>query len=83
LDFYCPEKEIAIEVDDIHHFDSDSMRYDEERTNFLNHLGIRVIRYTNIEVMREIDKVVEDISRELEKNIIIKTKSNLPPPPPL
>jgi len=56
LDFYCPQKRIAIEVDDIHHFDTDSIRYDKERTAFLNYIGIRVIRYTNIEVMREIDR---------------------------
>jgi len=67
LDFYCPRKRLAIEIDDIHHFDPESVVYDKDRTVYLNNLGIMVIRYTNTEVIKQIDKIVEDILRKMEK----------------
>jgi len=41
--------------------------YDKDRTVYLNNLGIMVIRYTNTEVIKQIDKIVEDILRKMEK----------------
>lgn len=55
LDFYCSELNLAIEIDGGYH----EMRkgYDEERDKFLKQIGIRTIRFTNDEVMNDMDNV--------------------------
>jgi very-short-patch-repair endonuclease len=47
LDFYCPSEQIAIELDGQGHFEATQAEYDRERDLFLNHYGIRVLRFEN------------------------------------
>lgn len=54
-DFYCAEKQIIIEIDGDSHFKEDAIEYDRIRTEFINELGIRVIRVTNIDVYENIE----------------------------
>lgn len=61
LDFYCPSERLAIELDGAHHFTEEGLKYDQDRTVFLNNLNIRVIRFENIEVFENIDKVLVKI----------------------
>ncbi len=65
LDFYCPECKLAIEIDGSSHDSKMKHQYDEERTKFLNAVGIRVIRFRNIDVLKNIDEVLEEIKRSL------------------
>jgi very-short-patch-repair endonuclease len=39
---------------------------DQERENFLTGLGFRILRLTNIQVLKEIDQVVRSIQDTLE-----------------
>ena len=64
LDFYCPKKFLAIELDGSQHLDT--KEYDEERTRYLNSLNIRVIRFWNSEVNTDIEVVLSKIKEELE-----------------
>jgi very-short-patch-repair endonuclease len=61
LDFYCPKKRLAIEIDGSQHFTADGVAYDNERTNFLQAHRINMIRFTNSEVHRNLDGVLEKI----------------------
>ena len=45
LDFYCPEKKLAIEVDGGQHSEDNQMVYDQNRTAILEKDGIRVLRF--------------------------------------
>lgn len=65
LDFYCYERKLAIELDGMHHHDKLQKQLDEERTNVLKLLGIRVIRFTNEEVLERTDEVLKRILDEL------------------
>ncbi len=65
VDFYCSELLLAIEIDGDSH--GKQIEYDTKRTEKLNALGITVIRYTNEEVMKNIDGVYEDLKRQVEK----------------
>jgi very-short-patch-repair endonuclease len=58
LDFYCPTKHLAIELDGGQHADSS---YDNERTTYLNRKGIRVLRFWNNEVFANSAGVYERI----------------------
>jgi len=63
VDFYCPVKKLIIEIDGGQHLDK--KEYDKERSNYLESLGFKVIRFWNDEVNKDIDKVIEKIRMEL------------------
>jgi very-short-patch-repair endonuclease len=63
VDFYCAEARLVIEVDgDIHEYTREE---DAIRQEFLESLGLRVIRFTNAEVIRQMDGVMEMIGEIL------------------
>jgi very-short-patch-repair endonuclease len=72
VDFYCHELELVIELDGEHHYESNQKRWDEGRTNDFRSLGIKLIRFRNIEVLNNTEKVLTQISKkcfELSNNI--------------
>jgi very-short-patch-repair endonuclease len=65
LDFYCFEKKLAIELDGSYHQEESQIVLDEERTYVLSLLGIRVIRFTNYQVLYQTDDVLKKILEAL------------------
>lgn len=65
LDFFCFEKNLAVEVDGSGNAEVKGKAHDEERDAYLKSKGIRVIRFANWDVFEELDSVLERISREL------------------
>jgi very-short-patch-repair endonuclease len=65
VDFYCASHKVVIEVDGGQHFTSDGLVYDAERTAFLEGLGLRVIRFSNAEVLENLNGVSEQLSQVL------------------
>ena len=63
-DFYCHSCRLAIELDGIYH--QYRLTQDKNRTSILNLLGIRIIRFTNDEVMKNIAGVLGRIENELK-----------------
>ena len=59
LDFYCSELNLAIEIDGDSH--NKKKNYDKSRDLFLKQMGIKTIRFTNDEVLNNIDKIREKI----------------------
>ncbi len=66
-DFYCASKKLVIEIDGDSHFTKQAVLYDEERTKRFNEMGIRVIRFTNVEVLQGFEWVCGEIEKELRK----------------
>ena len=64
LDFYCPKKKLAVELDGGQHNLPDGREYDAERTAYLNAHGIEVLRFWNNEVLTNIEGVVEHLARK-------------------
>jgi very-short-patch-repair endonuclease len=63
LDFYCSELLLAVEIDgDSHNI---KQEYDQVRTDFLNSIGIQVIRFTN----QQVNNNLEGIKIQLENFI--------------
>ena len=60
IDFYCAELCLAIEIDGDSH--ASTVEYDAARSNALNALGITVVRYSNDEVMNNLEGVFDDLS---------------------
>ena len=65
VDFYCHEYKLVIEVDgDVHNVE-ELAEYDWGRTGELNKFGIRVIRFTNGQIIYNIDLVVAKIHQTI------------------
>jgi very-short-patch-repair endonuclease len=67
LNFYCPERRLAIEVDGAQHADVYGRRHDAQRDSYLRELNIRVIRFWNNAVLQNIKWVWKMIKEETEK----------------
>ena len=65
-DFICINKKLIIEVDGGYHFEGEQPEMDAERTRYLNEIGYTVLRFTNEEVLHDIDNVLEEITDALE-----------------
>jgi very-short-patch-repair endonuclease len=65
LDFFCPERRLAIELDGGQHFEPAVQQNDQRRTAFLRARGIWVLRFNNDQVFLETDAVLEAIARAL------------------
>ncbi|MBG7612958.1 DUF559 domain-containing protein [Polaribacter sp. BAL334] len=66
VDFVNLSKKLIIEVDGNYHNTKEQKEADELRTKILNELGFKVIRFTNEEVIGNIDNVIKTISSQLE-----------------
>jgi very-short-patch-repair endonuclease len=67
VDFYYHEYKLVIEVDGEIHNDEIASRYDLGRTEVLNNFGLKVIRFTNNQILCSLDSVIEKIQREIPK----------------
>ena len=65
IDFYCPKAKIAIELDGGQHYENSGEQYDKTRTEYLNSLGIKVLRFSNADVMVNFDAVCQSIYDEI------------------
>ncbi len=65
LDFYCPSERLGIELDGSQHFEVTHVQYDKWRTDFLHQQNIRIIRFGNIDVLKNTESVLEVIAQHL------------------
>lgn len=61
LDFYCAEAKLGIEVDGAYHNQNEQQKYDAERTKIIGEYDIRIIRFTNEQVLQNTEQVIKDI----------------------
>lgn len=67
VDFFCPEANLAVEIDGSSHDHREAKDYDRERTNYLSNFDVKVIRFRNEEVLAGITEVVSRIHLLLDK----------------
>jgi len=65
-DFACLPKKLVIEIDGGYHQLPEQQVSDEERTQWLNQQGFKVVRFTNEEVIGDIDQVISKIKGYLK-----------------
>ncbi|MET2984114.1 DUF559 domain-containing protein [Aureibaculum conchae] len=66
VDFISISKRLIIEVDGGYYNKTEQKEADEMRSQILNELGYKVIRFTNEEVIGNIDDVIKKISQQLK-----------------
>ncbi|BDQ03476.1 methionine synthase [Ignavibacterium sp.] len=65
-DFVCLEQKLIIEIDGLIHQLPDNKESDEIRTQWLNEVGFKVIRFTNEQVIKDTKNVLEEIIKNLK-----------------
>lgn len=63
VDFYCPKAKLVVELDGSQHYKEDVTKYDDNRTLYLNGLGLKVIRFSNLEIDRNFQGVCNYINK--------------------
>ena len=69
IDLYCPAAKLAVEVDGESHFDPVAETKDAGRQAFTESFGIRVLRFINPQVYKNLDLVVEEIWRVAKERV--------------
>ena len=66
VDFFCHAAMLAVELDGSQHYGSDGMEQDRARTTYLESQGVMVLRFSNLDVMRQFKNVCAGIDRIAE-----------------
>jgi very-short-patch-repair endonuclease len=69
VDFHCPRAGLVIELDGNQHFEIDKAERDRHRSKRMAALGLKVLRFTNREVLLEREAVLTAIEEEMMARI--------------
>jgi very-short-patch-repair endonuclease len=65
-DFYCPALKLIIEIDGDIHEDEEIKEMDEFRKDIFKHMGYKIIRFTNEEIEKNIEKVIASLKQYIK-----------------
>ena len=68
-DFYCHKARLVIELDGSQHYTPEGKSYDEARTEIINQYGLKVIRYSNLDIDEKFNGVCFEIDRIIQERI--------------
>jgi very-short-patch-repair endonuclease len=66
VDFYCPAAQLVIDIDGGQHYRDDGRIRDGLRDSYLESLGLRVLRFSNLDVLNNVESVIAAIVQRLE-----------------
>ena len=69
VDLFIADKRIVIEIDGIQHTMPEAEKADRQRDIDLANLGVTVLRYGNLDINKNFNRVCEDILNHLGLNI--------------
>ena len=69
VDFYAPKAKIVVEVDGSQHMESEQAARDLQRDAFLGSQGLRVLRFDDLQVLKEIEGVMEVIVQAISGSL--------------
>ena len=66
LDFYCAAAKLAVELDGSQHYEPRQQERDALRTKYLESQGVCVLRFTNLEILRQFRSVCTKIDEQAQ-----------------
>jgi len=61
VDFYCPSAKLIVQVDGSQHLTEQGRSADREQDNEMKKFGLKVLRFSSVEVLSNTDGVVTEI----------------------
>ena len=65
LDFYCHDYKLCIELDGGQHYTSKGQKGDEARAAFLQTRGIHILRFSNVDVLKNLEGVLLTVAEKV------------------
>ena len=69
VDFYCFQAKLVVELDGSQHYEPEEMTYDQKRTAYLESLGLAVLRFSNLDVIKQFGAVCEMIDNTVQNRL--------------
>ena len=69
VDFYVPSYKLVIEIDGDSHFSEEGKEYDKNRNAILQGYGLKIIRFTNDDVLHSFDGVCSVLQKIFDGEI--------------
>ena len=66
-DFYCHQAKLVVELDGSQHCTPEEKEYDQKRTEYMQSQGLTVIRFSNLDVMRQFRNVCEAVDMAVKQ----------------
>ena len=80
VDFYAPSAKLVVELDGSQHFEREHAKRDAVRDSYLQGLGLQVLRFDNLQMLRELEAVLDEIARVVGERV--NPNQNQKPNPP-
>ena len=78
VDFYCHAAKLVVEVDGWRHFTDEGVESDARRTEYLESLGLRVMRFRG----HEVDNCIDGVAAAIEAVVRERLPQSASPPAP-
>jgi very-short-patch-repair endonuclease len=69
VDFFAPQAKLVVEIDGSQHLETHHAKKDKERDEYLNGLGLMVLRFNSRQALTETEAVMEIIHRTVTERI--------------
>ena len=73
VDFYCHQSKLVVELDGSQHYTPEEKKYDDARTSYLEKQGLKVVRFSNLDIVYRFRDVCENIYQIMEERALEKT----------
>ena len=67
VDFYCSKARLIVELDGSQHYETTGIEHDVQRTQYLESLGLKVLRFSNADVNLQLRSVCQQIDLEIQE----------------
>jgi len=67
-DFYCSGAKLVVELDGSQHGEPKNVAHDEARTRWMESRGMKVLRFANVDVLKQSEAIVDSIYRIAASN---------------
>jgi very-short-patch-repair endonuclease len=69
VDFYAPKAKLVVEVDGSQHTNVEHVTKDARRDAYLTGRGMRVLRFNDLQVLREIEAVMQEVFQAIAEQV--------------
>ncbi len=69
VDFDAPQAKLVVEIDGSQHFEAQHMEKDKKRDEYLNSLGLLVLRFDSRQALKEIEGVMDAVYQAVRARI--------------